>query len=74
MKQQRVQFCEGCGKVRDEIGSTMDAERWVELRDFQMKHGFKPDDLIKAHTYCPTCKEAIQLARGGYDAPKRPDK
>lgn len=62
MKQQAVQFCDGCGKVRDDIGEGREAPRWVELREFQMTHGFKADDLLLTHTYCPECKECVQAA------------
>ncbi len=60
MKQQRVPFCDGCGKVRDELASGEDAPRWVELREFQMVYGFKPEDLVMAHTYCPECEECVK--------------
>ena len=62
MKRQRIQFCDGCGKVHDDIGEGSEAPRWVEMRDFQMNHGFKPEDLLLAHTYCPDCKECVQAA------------
>ena len=70
MKQQRVQFCDGCGKVRDDLTSGPDAPRWVALREFQMSYGFKPDDLTLIHTYCPDCKACVDAGAQSSD-PKR---
>ena len=60
MKQQRVQFCDGCGKVCDDLATDNKGLRWVELRAFQMTYGFKSDDLSFVHTYCPECHECVQ--------------
>ncbi len=69
MKQQRVEFCDGCGKVRNDLGAGKDRPRWIELRDYQMAHGFKPEDLLLTHTYCPDCKAYVQSATKKHDPP-----
>ncbi|GKS60074.1 hypothetical protein YTPLAS18_36010 [Nitrospira sp.] len=67
MKKQHVQFCDGCGKVRDDLGAEKQHPRWVELRAFQMTYGFQPDDLLLAHTYCPGCQECVQAGTQSSD-------
>ncbi len=69
MKQQRVEFCDGCGKVCNDIGTRKRTPHWIELRDYLMSHGFKAEDLLLAHTYCPDCKQCVQSATKKQDPP-----
>ena len=44
-----------CGLIRDEIGPSLDHERWVTPRTYRKAHGVNPADCLLTHTYCPEC-------------------
>ncbi len=62
MKKQEVPFCDGCGKVRDEIQPETNQNPWGECRAYEMKYGFKWDDLVLTHTLCPECQSVSEAA------------
>jgi predicted Fe-S protein YdhL (DUF1289 family) len=62
MKQQPVQFCNGCGKILDEIQPASDPTPWVEARSFLIKYGFTWDDLDLQQSFCPGCRKVIEAS------------
>jgi len=50
-----LHVCCLCGLLQDEIGSSLDHERWVSRRSFRNTYGVHPDNCLLSHTYCPTC-------------------
>ena len=47
--------CCGCELIRDEIGSSLNRERWVTPWTYRTTHGVNPADFPLIHTYCPKC-------------------
>ncbi len=62
MKQEVVQFCCVCGKVRDDLKEKGGPGPWVDLRRFRMIYGFRMSDLRLRKTYCPECAGLRQAA------------
>jgi hypothetical protein len=54
--------CCVCGLIRDEIGSSLDLERWVTRRTYRRTHGVNPADFPLTHTYCQKCFTKAQEA------------
>ncbi|NGZ94633.1 MAG: hypothetical protein CV089_00620 [Nitrospira sp. WS110] len=57
MNQQPVEFCNGCGKILDEIQPASPPRQWIEARSFLVKYGFTWDDLRLQQNFCPECRK-----------------
>lgn len=60
MNQQPVQFCNGCGKILDEIQPRDPPRQWIEARSFLVKYGFNWDDLDLLHSFCRDCQKVVE--------------
>jgi hypothetical protein len=62
-------ICCICGLLRDEIGPSLDQERWVTQRTYRKIYGVHPADCLLTHTYCPACfTQVIERVREGHNA------
>ena len=52
--------CCVCELIRDEIGSSLNRERWVTSRTYRITHGVNPTEIAHTHTYCPECFRKAQ--------------
>jgi len=59
MNKQHIQFCNGCGKILDEIQPADPPKQWVEARSFLIKYGFTWDDLSLLENFCPECQRVV---------------
>ena len=59
MNQQPIQFCNGCGKILDEIQPANPPRQWIEARSFLVKYGFMWEDLRLLATFCPECQKVV---------------
>ncbi len=62
MKQQAVQFCEGCGQMFDDIQPEGGEARWIEAHAYLMKYGFHWDDLERLNGVCSPCARVFYTA------------
>lgn len=44
-----------CGRIRDEIGASLERARWITQGTYRTTHGVNPADCLQTHTYCPGC-------------------
>ncbi len=63
MNQQPVQFCNGCGKILDEIQPVNRQTEWIEARSFLVKYGFRWEDLDLQQNFCPGCQKVVETTK-----------